>query len=47
MGRIVWPMLLNYYAIAAAVVVGAVSGIASVVWIREQGGSFGRRVHIA
>ena len=29
-------MLLNYYAIAAAVVVGAVSGIASVVWIRGR-----------
>ena len=28
-------MLLNYYAIAAAVVVGAVSGIASVAWIRR------------
>ena len=27
-------MLLNYYAIAAAVVVGTVSGMASVVWIR-------------
>ena len=27
-------MLLNYYAIGAAVVVGAVSGIASVAWIR-------------
>ena len=29
-------MLLNYYAIAAAVVVGTVSGIASVVWIRGR-----------
>ena len=29
-------MLLNYYAIAAAVIVGAVSGIASVAWIRGR-----------
>lgn len=29
-------MLLNYYAIVAAVIVGAVSGIASVVWIRGR-----------
>ena len=29
-------MLLNYYAIAAAVVVGTVSGMASVVWIRGR-----------
>ena len=35
-GRIVRLVLLNYYAIAAAVVVGTVSGIASVVWIRGR-----------
>ena len=35
-GRIVRRVLLNYYAIAAAVVVGTVSGIASVVWIRGR-----------
>ena len=29
-------MLLNYYAIAAAIVVGTVSGMASVVWIRGR-----------
>ena len=34
MGSIVRLVLLNYYAIAAAVVVGAVSGAASVAWIR-------------
>ncbi len=35
-GRIVRLVLLNYYAIAAAIVVGTVSGIASVVWIRAR-----------
>ncbi|MYA84113.1 MAG: hypothetical protein F4Y12_00860 [Acidimicrobiaceae bacterium] len=35
-GRIVRLVLLNYYAIAAAIVVGTVSGIASVVWIRGR-----------
>ncbi|MYE76060.1 MAG: hypothetical protein F4232_06585 [Acidimicrobiaceae bacterium] len=35
-GRIVRLVLLNYYAIAAALVVGAASGIASVVWIRGR-----------
>ena len=40
-GRIVWPVLLNYYAIAAAVIVGAATGTACVRWI---GGRVGGRV---
>ncbi|MYJ34742.1 MAG: hypothetical protein F4071_02210 [Acidimicrobiaceae bacterium] len=38
-GRIVWPVLLNYYAIGAAVIVGAASGAACVRWIRSGVGS--------
>ncbi len=36
-----WPVLLNYYCVAAAVLVGAVAGVLAVRWLRGAGGGVG------